>query len=234
MAIPRLTHDVCRLSFLHRDSHGLRRTLVAAVLLAGVTSIATAATTTFTNRSSFESSLPTGSFSNNFSGVPDATGAPVPSVSGSGGTPAISYTIAAPAGGLGVFPDISPTKAIGNWGSSNNVVVDFTSGNVFSAGGSVWLTDINGNRQAGSVTMNFSDGSSAVVPSTTTGDYGYLGITADTAPLTQMTIVGTGGSTYLNLSNFSTAVPEPSSIVLALMGTAGLAAGAVRRRRQRG
>lgn len=232
MAIPRLAHDVCRMSFLHRDPHGLRCTLVAAVLLAGVTSIATAATTTFTNRSSFEASLPTGNFFNNFSGVPDAINAPVSSVSGSGGTPAISYTIVSP-DGLGVFPDISPTKAIGNWGSSNNVVVDFTSGNVFSAGGSVWLTDINGNRQVGSVTMNFSDGSSAVVPSTTTGDYGYLGITADAAPLTQMTIVG-NGSTYLNLSNFSTAVPEPSSIVLAVMGTAGLAAGAVRRRRQRG
>jgi MYXO-CTERM domain-containing protein len=82
--------------------------------------------------------------------------------------------------------------------------------------------------------MNFSDGSSAVVPSTTTGDYGYLGITADSAPLTQMTIVGTGGATYLNFSNFSTAVPEPSSIVLAVMGTAGLAAAAARRRRRHG
>ena len=234
MAIPRLTHDVCRLSFLHRDSRGLRRTLVVAVLLAGVTTITSAATTTFTSRSLFEASLPTGNFFNDFSGVPDAFNAPVSSVSGSGGTPAITYTIAAPTAGLGVFPDISPTKAIGNWNSSQNLVVDFTSGNVFSAGGSVWLTDINGNRQAGSVTMNFSDGSSAVVPSTTTGDYGYLGITADSAPLTQMTIVGTGGLTYLNLSNFSVAVPEPSSIVLAVMGTAGLAAGAVRRRRQRG
>ena len=222
MAIPRLTHDVCRLSFLHRDSRGLRRTLVAAVLLAGVTSIATAATTTFTSRSSFEASLPTGNFLNNFSGVPDAINAPVSSVSGSGGTPAISYTIAAPPAGLGVFPDISPTKAVGNWNSANNVVVDFTSGNVFSAGASVWLTDAYGTREAGSVTMNFSDGSSAVVLSTATGDYGYLGITADTSPLTQMTIVGTGGSTFLNFSNFSTAVPEPSTMAL-LMVAAGIA-----------
>ena len=229
MAIPRLTHHVCRLSFVHRDSHGLRRTLVAAVLLAGVTSIATAATTTYTSRSSFEASLPTGNFFNNFSGVPDAINAPVSSVSGSGGTPAISYTIAAPTAGLGVFPDISPTKAIGNWGSSNNLVVDFTSGNVFSAGGSVWLTDISGNRQAGSVTMNFSDGSSAVVPSTTTGDYGYLGITTDAAPLTQMTIVATGGSTYLNLSNFSTAVPEPSTMAALVMVAAGIAVVRLRR-----
>ena len=229
MAIPRLNHDVCRLSFLHRDSHELRRTLVAAVMLAGVTSIATAATTTYTSRSSFEASLPTGNFFNNFSGVPDAINAPVSSVSGSGGTPAISYTIAAPTAGLGVFPDISPTKAIGNWGSSNNLVVDFTSGNVFSAGGSVWLTDISGNRQAGSVTMNFSDGSSAVVPSTTTGDYGYLGITTDAAPLTQMTIVATGGSTYLNLSNFSTAVPEPSTMAALVMVAGGIAVVRLRR-----
>jgi hypothetical protein len=180
-----------------------------------------AATTIYTDRTVFEASLPTGNFFNNFSGVPDAFNAPVSSVSGSGGTPAISYTITAPTFGLGVFPDISPTKAIGNWTSSNNVVVDFTSGNVFSAGGSFWLTDINGNRQAGSVTVNFSDGSSAVVPSTTTGDYGYLGITADSAPLTQMTIMGTGGSTYLNFSNFSTAVPEPSTYALFLLAGAG-------------
>jgi hypothetical protein len=180
-----------------------------------------AATTIYTDRTDFEASLPTGNFFNNFSGVPDATNSPVASVNGSGGTPAITYTITAPTFGLGVFPDISPTKAIGNWNSINNIVVDFTSGNVFSAGGSVWLTDINGNRQAGSVTMNFSDGSSAVVPSTTTGVYGYLGITADSAPLTQMTIVATGGSTYLNLSNFSTAVPEPSTYALLLLAGAG-------------
>ena len=110
MAIPRLTHHVCRLSFVHRDSHGLRRTLVAAVLLAGVTSIATAATTTYTSRSSFEASLPTGYFFNNFSGVPNAVNAPVSSVSGSGGTPAISYTIAAPTAGLGVFPTSARRK----------------------------------------------------------------------------------------------------------------------------
>ena len=149
------------------------------------------------------------------------------SVNGSGGTPAITYAITAPTSGLGVFPDAG-FKAVGNWQSSDNLVVDFTSGNVFSAGGSVWLAYINGNRQAGSVTINFSDGSSAVVPSTTTGVYGYLGITADSAPLTQMTIVATGGSTYLNLSNFSTAVPEPSTMAL-VMVAAGIAVVRLRR-----
>jgi hypothetical protein len=233
MAIPRLAHDVCRLRFLHRDSRGLRRTLVAAVLLGGVASIAAAAPTTFTNRSAFESSLPAGSFFNNFSSVPNTGLNPVTSVTGTGGTPTVGYTITAPTLGLGVFPDVG-FKAVGNWGSSNSMIVTFNTGNVFSAGGDIWISDIDGNRLAGTVTVNFSDGSTVAVPSTTSGTFGFAGITTDSAPLTSMTVVGLGGSSYLNLSNFSVAVPEPSSIVLAVMGTAGLAAGAVRRRRQRG
>ena len=192
---------------------------------------ARAATTTFTDSSAFVASLPTGFFPNNFLTVPDAFNAPVTSVSGTGGTPEITYTVTAPPAGLGVFPDIG-FKAIGNWGSSNNLVVTFNSGNVFSAGGNIWLSDINGNRLAGNITVDFSDGSQIVVPSTISGALGFAGISTDGAPLTTMTLVAAGGSSYLNLTNLTVAVPEPSAIAL-LGGAVTCCAGWLVRRTRR-
>jgi len=212
----------------------LRATGVLAVSLASLCGAASAGVTTFTSRASFEASLPAGNFFNNFSAVPDAFSSPVASVTGTGGTPTIGYTITAPTANVGVFPDTG-FKAVGNWNQGQSMVITFNSGNVFSAGGDIWLSDINGTRVAGTVTVNYSDGSSVLVPSTTTGAFGFAGITTDVSALTTMTIVN-NPSGYLNLSNFSvatTAVPEPGSIVLAVMGTAGLAGEAMRRRRRR-
>ena len=222
------------MSRMHRITRSGLMGCVAAAIGAGLLAQgATAATTTYTSRSSFESSLPAGNYFNNFNGT-TPTFAPIPGgVSGTGGTPSIGYTITAPTAGVAAFPDAGFT-AIGNWGSSNNVVVALNTGNVFSAGADIWLSDINGNRLAGTITVNYSDGSSVLVPSTTTGAFGFAGITTDSAPLTSMTVVGLGGSSYLNMSNLSVAVPEPSSIVLAVMGTAGLAAAAARCRRRHG
>lgn len=212
----------------------IRATGLLALSLACLASVAPAGVTTFTSRASFEASLPAGNFFNNFSTVPDAFNSPVSSVSGTGGTPSIGYTITAPSAGVGVFPDAG-FKAVGNWNQAQPVVVTFNTGNVFSAGADVWLSDINGTRVSGTITVNYSDGSSVLVPSTTTGAFGFAGITTDVAALSTMTILNNPGG-YLNFSNFSvaTAVPEPSSIVLALLGTAGLAAAAVRRRQRRG
>jgi hypothetical protein len=211
----------------------LPRTIRSLVIAAAIGLLATgadAATTTYTSRSSFEASLPAGSFFNNFSSVPDAFLSPVTSVTGTGGTPTVGYTITAPTAGLGVFPDAG-FKAIGNWGSSNSIVVGFDTGNVASAGGEIWISDINGARLAGTVTVNFSDGSSIAVPSTTSGPFGFAGITTDSGPLTSMTVVGLGGSSYLNLSNFSVAaVPEPSSMAATALAVAALAGAALRRR----
>lgn len=211
----------------------IRATGLMALAVACLATVASAGVTTFTSRASFEASLPAGNYFNNFSAVPDAFNSPVNSVTGTGGTPTIGYTITAPTSGLGVFPDAG-FKAVGNWNQGQSMIFTFNTGNVFSAGGDIWISDINGNRLAGDVTVNFSNGSTVSVPSTTTGAFGFAGITTTDAPLTTMTVVNSQTG-YLNVSNFSVAaVPEPSSIVLAVMGTAGLAAGAVRRRRRRG
>ena len=211
----------------------IRATGLLALSLACLASVAPAGVTTFTSRASFEASLPAGNFFNNFSTVPDAFNSPVSSVSGTGGTPSIGYTITAPSAGLGVFPDAG-FKAVGNWNQAQPVVVTFNTGNVFSAGADVWLSDINGTRLEGTITVIYSDGSSVLVPSTTTGASGFAGITTDVAALSTMTFVNNPGG-YLNVSNLSVApVPEPSSLALAVLGAAGLASAAVRRRQQRG
>jgi hypothetical protein len=218
------------MSRIHRIIRSGLMGCVAAAIGAGLLAqTATAATTTYTSRSSFESSLPTGSFFNNFSSVPDAFASPVTSVTGTGGTPTLGYTITAPTAGLGVFPDAG-FKAVGNWNLGQPVVVTLNTGNVFSAGADLWLSDINGNRLAGTITVNYSDGSSVLVPSTTTGAFGFAGITTDVAALSTMTIQNAPGA-YLNMSNLSVAaVPEPSSIAATALAVAALAGAALRRR----
>lgn len=192
---------------------------------------AQAATIQFTDRAIFETSLPTGFSFNNFSTTPDAFSSPVVSVPSSGGTPTVDYTITAPASGLGVFPDAG-FKAIGNWANSNSIIVTFTSGNVASAGGDIWLSDVNGNRLAGNVTVDFAGGSSLgqiVVPSTLTGTFGFAGITTTDGPISTMTLQAAFPA-YLNVSNFSAAaVPEPASIVLLGLGAVGVGVARVAR-----
>jgi hypothetical protein len=70
------------------------------------------------------------------------------------------------------------------------------------------------------------------VPSTTTGAFGFAGITSGAGTLSSMTVVGTGGSSYLNMTNLSAAVvPEPSSIVTGICGLVGLGVAGLKRRR---
>jgi hypothetical protein len=206
--------------------HGCVAVLAAVSVLSGTTR---AQSTTFTDRAAFEASLPAGFYFNNFNGTTPAFTPIAGGVSGSGGTPTAAYTVDAPTTGVAAFPDTGFT-ALGNWSPSENLVVTMTSGNVVSAGAEIWLSDINGNRLAGNVIVDFSDGSQITVPSATSGSFGFAGVTAD-APLSTMTLNAVSGQ-FLNITNLSVAaVPEPSAIALGLTAAGVLGGTWIRRRR---
>lgn len=161
---------------------------IALCLACVVPTVASGGVVEFTHRATFEASLPAGYYSNNFSTETDAINTPASQVLGQGGTPELGYTITAPTAGLGVFPETG-YKAVSNWNSGQAIVVSFTSSpnSVYSASADIWLGDVNGLRQAGNMTVDFGAGNQIVVPSTTSGAFGFAGVTSDT-PLTTMTL----------------------------------------------
>ncbi|MBX3422578.1 MAG: hypothetical protein KF752_13575 [Pirellulaceae bacterium] len=193
------------------------------VIVASMISAPAQANVIYTDEASFQAALPAGHFFNNFGGLPTSIG-PEGSINQAGGVPLISYQMSAPSG-IGVFDDLSDpfAKVIGNWFDSEAVILQFTSGNVQSAGVRVWLTDVNGARLDGDVTVSYSNGVNQAVP-TTIGSYGFIGLLAN-VPLISMTIAP-GAGQYVNFSNVfaAVAVPEPSSLGLALLSSTMLLA----------
>jgi hypothetical protein len=193
---------------------------------------ARAAAITYSSKSAFLSGAPAGIYlEKDFPGYPAFS--PQTSLSFSGGTPAASYTITAPTAGVAVFPDAG-FAAVGNWNSSQDIVVAFGSGNVRWAGADFWLSDINGVRKAGDVNVSFSVGAatySGLVPSAVSGPFGFFGIDAGAETVSSLTIAA-DGDLYLNLTNlYAGAVPEPSTLGMAAAGCSLLGSFCGRRRR---
>ena len=166
----------------------------------------TAATTTYTDEAAFVSVLQPGFYRNTFSTIPDLPASPIPAPTYVVGNAPVAYTVSSPPTGLfsDTFP--GPLKAVGNWGYSLNVDVQFSSGNVRQVGFNVFLCDFPGTRLPGAITVNFSDGTSAEVPSYGPGNpYGFIGLSADsTAVIDSLTIVRGPTDAYLNLGNIYT------------------------------
>ena len=166
----------------------------------------TAATTTYTDEAAFVSVLQPGFYRNTFSTIPDLPASPIPAPTYVVGSSPVAYTVSSPPTGLfsDTFP--GPLKAVGNWGYSLNVDVQFSSGNVRQVGFNVFLCDFPGTRLPGAITVNFSDGTSAEVPSYGPGNpYGFIGLSADsTAVIDSLTIVRGPTDAYLNLGNIYT------------------------------
>jgi len=176
-----------------------------------------AQTQTFTSKSAFVGVLPPGYDFNNFSSLTAGAG-PVASFSFTNGSPAVSYTITAPPGGL--FVNTPSGNGIGNYFNTDDLLINFTSGNVHFVGAEFFLSDNNGNRQFGTIALTFSDGTTAVVPSFETGDYGFFGLYSDSV-ITSLTVAN--NANFLNIANLyssASSVPEPASTALVILGGA--------------
>lgn len=200
------------------SSFAVAATWTLAMVAAVFATAASGSTISFTNRAAFEASLPTGYFLENFTSL--ATGT-YSSVSGSGGTPVMNYTISSSPGAVYVAMP-GRIKLVGNfdWTDALFTAASSTAG-VHSLGAQFWLSDTFNNRLAGTVNIQFSNGSSMAVPSTTIGALGFAGITSST-PLTSMTVLSSGiPDVFVNMSNLYIAtVPEPSTYCMALVGLA--------------
>ncbi len=196
---------------------------LVAVAAAAVSSIAvstaSATPTVYTSKSAFVSALSAGYYLNDFSALSPFNGAPIATVAGSGGTPAVSYSISA-TGGLFINND-SGLNAVGNWIQADDLNLSVVTGNVYAIGAEFYLNDINGTNLAGTIAVGFSDGASGTATSAPTGPYGFFGVIDPAGGLSSMTVTGSNTG-FLNMANLYVAgiVPEPTS--LALLAPAGL------------
>lgn len=170
--------------------------LLAAILVVAVAPTAKAAITIYTNESDFVSAiglLP--NFVNDFSN--DVYyGWLVHSVKANSN--GISYAIiSSPPLYLYGFPGVFSTVD-----TNDQIVVDFTSGNVTGAGGYFYSADTNAVPTDGSVTITLSDGTSTNVPSAVGEVASFTGFLSDGPVMTSLSVSNSSGTGFPAMAHF--------------------------------
>ena len=207
-------------STLGKTSQCFKNYALASLLLVLVLqwdSISARADLIFTDRNAFEAGLPPGFFIDNFSSAQDAVGAPAPFYTNSGGTPTIQYTITAPPGGLFIGQLVNPpgAKLIGPWNDSDDLFIAFHTPNVFRVGMDIGVEGIEPVTR--DVTIDLSSGAS-ITFSLPAVQFSFVGVYSD-VPLDWLNIRAVGNGLDLNTRLLTTAVPEPSTVLLVLLSS---------------
>lgn len=191
--------------------------VIAAAALVALSSVAQAASITYTSSVAFVSRVAPGSYTENFDGMGNPPPGPV---AFSGG--AFAYSASAPSDiylGGGFLGASQINEAL---------TINFTSGNVTAIAANFFATDINDDFQAAGLQIDLSDGTSVIFSPPTAGD-SFLGFVSDVT-ITSLTIQGPGPSLYAGLDNLLVGTaPEPGSLALVGLAMSGLL---VARRRQ--
>lgn len=195
--------------------HAIRH-LVPAIALVAMAASSFASPTVFTSQADFLAHVQPGSYTENFDGLGNGPAGPQ-----SFGTGPFAFTASSSqdlylAGGF-----------LGTSQENDALTVNFGAG-VNAFGADFFAVDLMDAWQAATLTLTLSDGSSFSFAPASLAD-GYRGFTSEVA-ITSLTISGPGNSLYASLDNLTVGngVPEPAS--LALVGLAGVALFATRRR----
>ena len=122
-----------------------------------IAAVSISADTVYTSESAFIAALQPGYYFNDFSTLTPFDG-PLPPQYFSGGTPTISYGIHASPGGLLVNQDDGGLNAVGNFTIPGNMVVLFTSRNVYAVGAEYYFSgNILGALDDGNITLTYNE-----------------------------------------------------------------------------
>lgn len=134
------------------------------------------------------------------------------------GSATLSYNITAPSHGLYfIAPGGNPAPQ--SYNANDPLIVTFTSGNVNAVAGNFWQTTGNGTTVGGTLTLDLSDGTEVILPSSS-----FLGFTTYLSGVYITSLeVTSDGSHYATVDNLIVAdAPEPATLVLAGLGAAAL------------
>lgn len=200
-------------------------------------SVVAAPFTIYSDETSFTAAL-SNRWNNSFSGVPSGV-RPNPSTFSGAGTVSGSFTYSGTAsGGLYLWPAGTPGPALTTLAGNQNLFFSSFSSDVQGFGGRFWVADFSDGSvvpsRTVSLTLTFSDATTGSTSAVVSGTNTFLGIVVDPSATVTQARLSQPGSTGMTAAAgqviVGTAVPEPSTLVIATAAAAMLGWRSCRRR----